>query len=263
MRHFAEHGYQGARVDDIAQRARHREGLDLPALRLEVGTVLRGLQDGDPRLPAWLDAPKEVLDRGFFACRALLARTTGHLVTEDWVPNRVALIGTYGTDLTLKHEINRWLLSEDPYGTLEFVEFGVQRGEVRDDIDLELIVSILDWLAEGFQDAIVSQELDPGLFHRYKVDREERQKVRIEQFAKVLRSAIGRPQPLEVEAPPNARGSGRTGPRPGAAASPPPRPPRSPSSVGSCAARSGRTRSPPRTSGRARSRRYQCIHSWQ
>ena len=46
----------------------------------------------------------------------------------------------------------------------------------------------------------MSQELDPGLFHRYKVDREERQKVRIDQFAKVLRSAIGRPQPLEVEA---------------------------------------------------------------
>ena len=51
----------------------------------------------------------------------------------------------------------------------------------------------VDWLAEGFQDAIVSQELDPGLFHRYTVDRDQRQRVRIDQFATVLESAIGQP----------------------------------------------------------------------
>jgi AcrR family transcriptional regulator len=200
MRHFAEHGYQGARVDDIASELSIAKGSIFQHFGSKSGLFFEVFKTATRSLPAWLDAPKEVLDRGFFACVQYWLEHTGHLVKEDWVPNRVALIGAYGTDLKLKHEINRWLLSEDPYGTLEFVEFGVQRGEVRDDIDLELVVSILDWLAEGFQDAIVSQELDPGLFHRYKVDREERQKVRIDQFAKVLRSAIGRPQPLEVEA---------------------------------------------------------------
>ncbi len=200
MRHFAEHGYQGARVDDIATELSIAKGSIFQHFGSKSGLFFEVFKTATRSLPAWLDAPKEVLDRGFFACVQYWLEHTGHLVAEDWVPNRVALIGAYGTDLKLKHEINRWLLSEDPYGTLEFVEFGVQRGEVRDDIDLELVVSILDWLAEGFQDAIVSQELDPGLFHRYKVDREERQKVRIDQFAKVLRSAIGRPQPLEVEA---------------------------------------------------------------
>jgi AcrR family transcriptional regulator len=200
MRHFAEHGYQGARVDDIAGELSIAKGSIFQHFGSKSGLFFEVFKTATRSLPAWLDAPKEVLDRGFFACVQYWLEHTGHLVAEDWVPNRVALIGAYGTDLKLKHEINRWLLSEDPYGTLEFVEFGVQRGEVRDDIDLELVVSILDWLAEGFQDAMVSQELDPGLFHRYKVDREERQKVRIDQFAKVLRSAIGRPQPLEVEA---------------------------------------------------------------
>ena len=200
MRHFAEHGYQGARVDDIATELSIAKGSIFQHFGSKSGLFFEVFKTATRSLPAWLDAPKEVLDRGFFACVQYWLEHTGHLVAEDWVPNRVALIGAYGTDLKLKHEINRWLLSEDPHGTLEFVEFGVQRGEVRDDIDLELVVSILDWLAEGFQDAIVSQELDPGLFHRYKVDREERQKVRIDQFAKVLRSAIGRPQPLEVEA---------------------------------------------------------------
>ena len=200
MRHFAEHGYQGARVDDIASELSIAKGSIFQHFGSKSGLFFEVFKTATRSLPAWLDAPKEVLDRGFFACVQYWLEHTGHLVKEDWVPNRVALIGAYGTDLKLKHEINRWLLSEDPYGTLEFVEFGVQRGEVRDDIDLELVVSILDWLAEGFQDAIVSQELDPGLFHRYKVDREERQRVRIDQFAKVLRSAIGRPPPLEVEA---------------------------------------------------------------
>jgi AcrR family transcriptional regulator len=200
MRHFAEHGYQGARVDDIASELSIAKGSIFQHFGSKSGLFFEVFKTATRSLPAWLDAPKEVLDSGFFACVQYWLEHTGHLVKEDWVPNRVALIGAYGTDLKLKHEINRWLLSEDPYGTLEFVEFGVQRGEVRDDIDLELVVSILDWLAEGFQDAIVSQELDPGLFHRYKVDREERQKVRIDQFAKVLRSAIGRPQPLGVEA---------------------------------------------------------------
>ncbi len=163
-----------------------------PGFGSKSGLFFEAFKSAVRSLPSWLDAPQGVLDRGFFACVRYWLEQTGHLVTEHWVPNRVSLIGTYGTDLQLKQEINRWLVSEDPYGTLDFVEFGMERDEVRRDIDLVLIVSIVDWLAEGFQDAIVSQELDPGLFHRHKVDREERLRVRIDQFATVLQSAIGR-----------------------------------------------------------------------
>ena len=191
MRQFAEHGYQGARIDDIASELGIAKGSIFQHFGSKSGLFLEVFKKAARTLPAWLDAPPEVVDQGFFASVRYWLEHTGHLVKEDWVPNRVALIGTYGTDLDLKHDINRWLVSEDPYGTLEFVEFGIERGEVRDDIDLELVVSIVDWLAEGFQDAIVSQELDPGLFHRHKVDREERQRIRIEQFATVLESAIG------------------------------------------------------------------------
>jgi TetR/AcrR family transcriptional regulator len=193
MRHFAENGYQGARVDDIARELGIAKGSIFQHFGSKSGLFFEAFKKAVRSLPSWLDAPREVLDEGFFACVRYWLEQTGHLVTEDWVPNRVALIGTYGADLRLKSEINRWLVSEDPYGTLDFVEFGIERGEVRGDIDLVLIVSIVDWLAEGFQDAIVSQELDPGLFHRHKVDREERQRVRIDQFATVLQSAIGRP----------------------------------------------------------------------
>ena len=193
MRHFAEQGYQGARMDDIAGELGIAKGSIFQHFGSKSGLFFEVFKTAVSSLPSWLDAPQDVLDEGFFACVRYWLERTGHLVAEDWVPNRVSLIGTYGTDLQLKHQINRWLVSEDPYGTLDFVEFGIERGQVRRDIDLVLIVSIVDWLAEGFQDAIVSQELDPGLFHRYTADRDQRQRVRIDQFATVLESAIGRP----------------------------------------------------------------------
>ena len=91
---------------------------------------------------------------------------TEHLVHEDWIPYRISLLGNYGTDLVLKREINRFLISEDPYGTVSFVRFGLERGELRDDLDIEMMVSILDWMMERFQDALLTAELDPGLFRR-------------------------------------------------------------------------------------------------
>ena len=67
---------------------------------------------------------------------------TEHLVHEDWIPYRISLLGNYGTDLVLKREINRFLISEDPYGTVSFVRFGLERRELRKDMDIEMIVSI-------------------------------------------------------------------------------------------------------------------------
>ena len=44
----------------------------------------------------------------------------------------------------------------------------------------------LDWVAERFQDALVSEDLDPGLIHR----RPERRTMRIKEFVEVLRGGI-------------------------------------------------------------------------
>lgn len=190
MRQFAEHGFQGAKVEDVAVDLGIAKGSIFQHFGSKAGLFLQAYKRAVLTLPAWLDAPDEVQAEGFFATvRFWLARTE-HLIKEDWIPNRVVLIGNYGTDLTLKREINRWLVSEDPYGTLEFVEWGQQRGEVRADVDLEIIVSMVDWLSNSLQDALVTEELDPGLFHRL-ANQPERQRMRVEDFTVLLESAIG------------------------------------------------------------------------
>ena len=190
MRHFAQDGYQGAKVEDIAVELSIAKGSIFQHFGSKAGLFFQTYKQAVSSLPAWLDAPKDVLGQGFFATVMYWLERTEHLIREDLVPYRVALIGNYGTDLSLKRDINRFLVSEDPYGTLEFVEYGIARGDVRNDIDLEMIVSMLDWLAGSLQDALVTEELDPGLFHRWQ-KQPERQKARVQQFIMVLRSAIG------------------------------------------------------------------------
>jgi AcrR family transcriptional regulator len=190
MRHFAEDGYQGARVEDVAAELAIAKGSIFQHFGSKAGLFLEAYKRAVGSLPAWLDAPPEILDGGFFATLDFWLERTEHLVKEDWIPYRVSLIGNYGTDLELKRDINRFLVSEDPYGTLEFVEWGQQRGEVRSDVDLETIVSMVDWLSGSLQDALVTQELDPGLFHRWQ-HQPDRQRMRVEHFAVLLRSAIG------------------------------------------------------------------------
>ena len=58
-------------------------------------------------------------------------------------------------------------------------------------LDQDMIVSILDWTMERFQDALLTEELDPGLFRR-QGDPQEKKDARITQFLDVLKRAIGR-----------------------------------------------------------------------
>jgi TetR/AcrR family transcriptional regulator len=198
MRHFAESGYQGARIEAMAAELGIAKGSIFQHFRSKAGLFFEAYTRAVSSLPAWLDAPTDVLDEGFFATVRYWLDRTEHLVKEDWIPYRVALIGNYGTDLALKRDINRFLVSEDPYGTLEFVEWGQSRGEVRADVDLELMVSMLDWLSGSLQDALVTEELDPGLFHRWRAQ-PDRQRTRLDQFAEVLERAIGADGPGEGE----------------------------------------------------------------
>jgi AcrR family transcriptional regulator len=190
MRSFAEHGYQGSKVEDIASELGIAKGSIFQHFGSKAGLFFAAYQRAVQALPAWLDAPAEVVDAGFWDVLTYWLERTEHLISDDWIPYRVALVGNYGTDLGLRREINRFLVSEDPYGTLEFIEFGVRRGELRAELDVEMAASMLDWLAGGFQDALVTKELDPGLFHRHP-DPEHRRAVRIEQFVDLMRRAIG------------------------------------------------------------------------
>ena len=186
MRHFAEHGYRGGRVEDIANEVGVAKGTVFLDFTSKEGLFLAAYRRAVSSLPAWLDAPEDLVETGFWATLDWWLERTEELVREDWVANRLAMIGRNDAGLGLRQSIDRFMRSEDPYGTLEFVEFGVRRGEVRSDVDVEMLASMLDWVAERFQDALVSEDLDPGLIHRAP----ERRSMRIREFVEVLRGGI-------------------------------------------------------------------------
>jgi len=190
MRHFAERGYQASRIEDIATELSIAKGSVFQHFGSKEGLFLAGYQKAVSSFSAYLDAPSTVVARGFFETLRYWLERTDQLVRENWIPYRVALLGNYGTDLRVRHEINRFLRERDPYGTVAFVRMGVARGEVRSDIDEEMIVSLLDWTVERFQDALLTEELDPGLFSR-QANRTEKTAARIEQFMELLRGAVG------------------------------------------------------------------------
>jgi TetR/AcrR family transcriptional regulator len=192
MRHFAEHGYRGARVEDIAAEVGIAKGTVFLHFGNKEGLFLAAFERAVRSLPAWLDVPPDVAVLGFWSVLDHWLERTEEFLAEAWVPNRVALIGRHDTGLGLRRPIERFMRSEDPYGTLEFVEFGVRRGEIRADVDPEMIASMLDWLAERFQDALGSEELDPGLVHRRPFV-PERREMRIREFLQLLRTGIAAP----------------------------------------------------------------------
>lgn len=190
MRHFAEQGYHAARVGDIAAALGIAKGSIFQHFGSKDGLFFEVYKKAVRSFPRYLDAPVEVREQGFFEVLRYWLVRTEHLLHEDWIPYRVSLLGNYGTDLTLKREINRFLMAEDPYGTVAFVRYGLQRGELLREMDQEMMVSILDWTMERFQDALLTEELDPGLFRR-QGDPQEKKAARITQFLDVLKRAIG------------------------------------------------------------------------
>jgi AcrR family transcriptional regulator len=200
MRHFAEKGYEGARVEDIAGELGIAKGSVFQHFGSKGGLLIAAYKKAVREFSAWLDAPPEVKQQGFFGTVRYWLEITPRMVREDWVLYRVALIGNYATDLSLRRDINRFLRSEDPYGTTPFIAYGLERGELRKDIDPDLLASILDWTMERFQDAQLTEELDPGLFRRAGMD-EQKTRQRIEQFLVLLKSAIGAPEPPRSSRP--------------------------------------------------------------
>lgn len=189
MERFATDGYEGARVEDIAKDAGVSKGAIFGYFGGKAGLFLAAYEAATHSFSTYLEAPEEVIGEGFFATLTYWLEHTIYLIQESWVPYRVSLLGSYCSDLGLRREITQYHLREDPYGTRAFVRFGIERGEVRRDIDAKMIVSLIDWLMDRCQDAIVAEELDPGLFGASTQSPEDRQE-RFAQFLELLRSAI-------------------------------------------------------------------------
>jgi len=200
MRHFAEHGYEAARVEDLARELGIAKGSVFQHFGSKEGLFLAAYRRAVAALPRYQDAPEAVRARGFFPTLRYWLERTEHLSREDLVSYRLTLIGNYGSDLALRREINRYLAGEDAYGTMAFVQEGLDRGELRRDVEPELVASVLEWTMERFQDALLAEELFPGFFRRRPRD-PARLRRRISEFLRVLEGAIGARGPARARRP--------------------------------------------------------------
>ena len=57
-------------------------------------------------------------------------------------------------------------------------------------MDPDLVVSVVDWLMDRCQDAMLTEELDPGLFGSATESADARE-LRVRQFVEMLRGAVG------------------------------------------------------------------------
>lgn len=192
MRRFAAGGFQGTRVEDIAADL----GISKASVLQHFGSkrllFLAAYEQAITMFPKYLDAPEDVTKAGFFPTIEYWLTRYEHLVGEHWVPYRVVLLGEYCSDLELRREIARLLRERDPYGTVEFVSAAMRDGELRTDLDFEMVVSLVDWLVDRVLDALVSEELDPGLF-RARADPSRLSRARLGQFLALLERAVGAP----------------------------------------------------------------------
>jgi len=91
--HLVQDGYAGAKVEDIAVGRSIAKGSIFQHFGSKAGLFFETYKRAVSSLPAWLDAPKEVLDQGFFSTVVYWLERTEHLIREDRVPYRVALVG--------------------------------------------------------------------------------------------------------------------------------------------------------------------------
>jgi AcrR family transcriptional regulator len=190
MEQFAAHGYEDSKAETIAAAACVSKGALFGYFGSKAGLFLAAYKAAADSFSKYLDAPPSVLADGFFAVLSHWLAHTPDLIRENWVPYRVTLLGNYCSDLQLRRSITQFLRAEDPYGTRAFVRFGIDRGDVRTDIDAAMIVSLVDWLMDRCQDAIVTEELDPGLFS-HSATSDDLREAQLRQFVELVRGAVG------------------------------------------------------------------------
>src|SRR4051794_8960245 len=66
MRHFAEHGYQGARIEDMAAELQIAKGSVFQHYGSKAGLFFECYKRSVSALPAWLQAPEDIKGTGFF-----------------------------------------------------------------------------------------------------------------------------------------------------------------------------------------------------
>jgi AcrR family transcriptional regulator len=192
MHHFARHGYEAARVGDMASELGIAKGSVFQHFGSKDSLFFEAYKMALRELPKYLDVPAAVKDAGFFH----VVRYRLSLPAEYWarysVANRIVLLGNYGSDLNLKKRIAQFIANEDPLGTAAFVQMGIERGEVRNDIDPALITSILECTFAHMHDFLLTTEPDRDLFQRTDRFQGNREQL-VDQFLTLLRGAIGKP----------------------------------------------------------------------
>jgi AcrR family transcriptional regulator len=189
--HFAEHGYQPTRVEDIAQKLGIAKGSIFQHFGSKEGLFLECYKKAVGEQPKYVDAPAEVIEQGFFSTLRYWLETAENRIRNNWTAFRISVIGDYGTSLTLKREINRFLDAKDPYGVSSFVRMGIERGELREDIDPAILGTTLHWMVERFEDACAAEELDPGIIRRGDRDNSSHQTA-TSQYLELIRGALAR-----------------------------------------------------------------------
>src|SRR5664279_5970128 len=186
MRHFAEHGYEAARVGDMANHLGIAKGSVFQHFGSKDGLFFEAYKSALRSLPPYLDVPVEVKEAGFFAVVRYRLSGSANFLEKYRVPYRIVLLGNYGSDLSLKKRIARFVATEDPMGTSAFVKMGIERGEVRNDVDASLITSVMECTFERMQDSLLTGEPDRELFPRLGTFNGNRERV-IDDFVTILR----------------------------------------------------------------------------
>src|SRR2546422_7324663 len=83
MHHFAEHGFHAARVEDIATELNIAKGSIFQHFGSKNGLFFEVYKKAVRSFPAYLDAPSEILNKGFFKTLRYWLVQTEHLVRED------------------------------------------------------------------------------------------------------------------------------------------------------------------------------------
>jgi AcrR family transcriptional regulator len=188
-RHFAQKGYGAVRVEDIARELGIAKGSIFQHFKSKDGLFVAVYKKVVTGLPKWLDVPPEIRDKGFFPVIDYWFAWTRTLPEETRVRERIKLMGAFWADLPIKREIARFQASHDPFGMAEFVRFGVGRGEVRSDIEPEMIGWLLAWVWERFQRDMLAEETSRGIF-RVREGKPGEVDARIETFMQMLRGAL-------------------------------------------------------------------------
>jgi AcrR family transcriptional regulator len=162
MRHFARRGYEGARVEEMAEELRIAKGSIFHHFKSKERLFLEVYKEAARALGRYLGVPDALKQRGFFAIVRYWLEQTQPVARRIWIPWQILTIGNFGTSLWLRQQIRRYMVQEDPAGVGEFVRYGVERGEVRADVEPELIAWLLDWLVERYQDDLLTEDRLPG-----------------------------------------------------------------------------------------------------